>query len=87
VATGGGLVFGGDVAGALKAYDDKTGKVLWEANLGSPISGYPVTFAIGGKQYVAVTTGPSLVAAASRRMTPELPPDSGQARIVVFALP
>ena len=87
VATGGGLVFGGDVAGMLKAYDDKTGKVLWQANLGSPISGYPVTFAIGGKQYVAVTTGPSLVAAASRRMTPELPPDSGKARIVVFALP
>jgi hypothetical protein len=34
-----------------------------------------------------VTTGPSLVAATSRRMTPELPAESAGARIVVFALP
>jgi alcohol dehydrogenase (cytochrome c) len=86
-ATGGGLVFGGDVEGKFKAYDDTTGKVLWEADLGSPVSGFPVTYTAGGKQYVAVTTGPSLVAAASRRVTPELAPDSGGARIVVFALP
>jgi PQQ-dependent dehydrogenase (methanol/ethanol family) len=87
VTTGGGLVFGGDVSGAFKAYDDTTGKVLWETNLGSPVSGYPVSFAVGGKQYVAVTTGPSLVAAAARRVTPELPADSGGAQVFVFALP
>ena len=58
--------------GRVQGYDDTTGKVLWETNLGSPVSGYPVTFAVGGKQYVAVTTGPSLVAAAARRVTPEL---------------
>jgi PQQ-dependent dehydrogenase (methanol/ethanol family) len=87
VATGGDLVFGGDVAGDFKAYDDRTGKVLWETNLGAAVSGYPVTFAIDGKQYVAVTTGPSLVAAASRRMTPELPPDSSRPQLFVFALP
>jgi PQQ-dependent dehydrogenase (methanol/ethanol family) len=87
VTTGGGLVFGGDVSGAFKAYDDTTGKVLWETNLGSPVSGYPVTFAVAGKQYVAVTTGPSLVAAASRRVTPELPADTGTAQVFVFALP
>ena len=50
-------------------------------------SGYPITYTAGGKQYVAVTTGPSLVAATSRRMTPELAADSGGARVVVFALP
>jgi alcohol dehydrogenase (cytochrome c) len=87
VATGGGLVFGGDVEGKFKAYDDTTGKVLWEADLGSPVSGYPITYTAGGKQYVAVTTGPSLVAATSRRITPELAADSGGARVVVFALP
>jgi alcohol dehydrogenase (cytochrome c) len=86
-ATGGGLVFGGDVEGKFKAYDDTTGKVLWEADLGSPVSGFPVTYTAGGKQYVAVTTGPSLVAAAARRVTPELAADSGGARVVVFALP
>jgi alcohol dehydrogenase (cytochrome c) len=87
VATGGGLVFGGDVEGVFKAYDDTTGKVLWETNLGAPVSGYPVSFAVGGKQYVAVTTGPSLVAAASRRVTPELTGESGGAKVYVFALP
>jgi alcohol dehydrogenase (cytochrome c) len=87
VATGGGLVFGGDVEGKFKAYDDTTGKVLWEADLGAPVSGYPVSFAVDGKQYVAVTTGPSLVAAAARRVTSELTGESGAAKVHVFALP
>src|SRR4029079_1875554 len=87
VATGGGLVFGGDVEGKFKAYDDTTGKVLWEADLGAPVSGYPITYTAGGQQYIAVNTGPSLVAATSRRVTPELAADSGGARVVVFALP
>jgi len=87
VATGGGLVFGGDVAGGFRAFDDETGKVLWETNLGAPVSGFPVTFAVDGKQYVAVTTGASLVAMAARRMTPELPADDSGAAVFVFALP
>jgi alcohol dehydrogenase (cytochrome c) len=86
-ATGGGLVFGGDVAGNFKAYDDATGKVLWETNLGAPVSGFPVSFAVDGKQYVAVTTGQSLVAAAARRVTPELAQESGGAQVFVFSLP
>jgi len=86
VATGGGLVFGGDVNGRFKALDDKTGKVLWEVNLGAPVSGYPVTFGVGGKQYVAAITGPSLAAASSARVAPELTPGTG-ASVFVFALP
>ena len=86
VATGGGLVFGGDSNGRFKALDDRTGKVLWEVNLGAPVSGFPVTFATGGKQYVAVTTGPSLVANSTSRMTPELKPSTA-ANVFVFALP
>jgi alcohol dehydrogenase (cytochrome c) len=85
-ATGGGLVFGGDVAGFFRAFDDKTGKVLWETDLGSQVSGFPVTFAVNGKQYVAVTTGPSLVGGSALRLTPEI--TSGNTpNIFVFALP
>jgi alcohol dehydrogenase (cytochrome c) len=80
-------VFGGDVAGNFRAFDDATGEVLWQANIGAPVSGYPVSFAVDGKQYIAVTTGPSLVAAAARRVTPELTGDSGAGQVVVFALP
>jgi alcohol dehydrogenase (cytochrome c) len=85
VATGGGLVFGGDDNGRFKAFDDKNGKVLWETNLGAPVSGFPVTFAVDGKQYVAVTTGASLVASSALRLTPELRPGNA-ANIFVFAL-
>ena len=86
VTTGGGLVFGGDDNGRFRAFDDKTGKVLWETNLGSPVSGFPVTYAAGGKQYLAVTTGPSLVSTSALGLTPELKPGNG-ANIFVFALP
>src|SRR5215475_10470476 len=86
VATGGGLVFGGDVNGRFKAFDDKTGKVLWEVNLGSQVSGFPVTYAVGGKEYVAVTTGASLVGNSALRMTPELKPGNA-ANVYAFSLP
>ena len=86
-ATAGGLVFGGDVAGNFRALDDTTGEVLWETNIGAPVSGYPVSFAVDGKQYIAVTTGQSLVGSASRRVTPELTGESPPAQVVVFALP
>ena len=86
MTSGGGLVFGGDDNGRFRALDDKTGKVLWEVNLGSPVSGFPITYAVDGKQYVAVTTGNSLVANTALRLTPELKPGNA-ANIFVFALP
>ena len=86
VATGGGLIFGGDDNGRFRALDDKTGKVLWEINVGSPVSGFPISFAVGGKQYIAVTTGTSLVATSALSLTPELKPGNA-ANIFVFALP
>ena len=87
VATGGGLVFGGDAAGMFRAFNDETGEVLWEVDLESPVSGYPVTFETDGKQYVAVATGPSLVANSMNRLTPEIAPESSRPTLHVFALP
>jgi PQQ-dependent dehydrogenase (methanol/ethanol family) len=87
VATGGGLVFAGDAAGHLKAYDDMTGEVLWEAALGSPISGYPVTYAVAGKQFVAVTTSGSGIATNTARFHPEVMPAGRDSKVFVFALP
>ena len=85
-ATGGGLVFGGDVAGRFRALDDETGEVLWEINLGSPVSGFPVTYAVDGRQYVVAGTGTGGNATRWSAMTPELRPSSGS-NIFVFALP
>ena len=84
--TGGGLVFGGDANGRFRAFDERTGKVLWETNLGAPVSGYPITFSVDGKQYVSVAVGSSGVANATLRVTPELHP-STTGQVFVFALP
>ena len=37
--------------------------MLWEVNLGSPVTGYPVSYSIGGRQYIAVSGGGGLGAA------------------------
>jgi alcohol dehydrogenase (cytochrome c) len=86
LATAGGLVFAGDTNGRFRALDASTGDVLWEINLGSPVSGYPISFAAGGKQYVAVSTGSSLTALGANRLTPELTPSLGN-NLFVFGLP
>jgi alcohol dehydrogenase (cytochrome c) len=57
LATGGGLVFAGNNSGLFRAIDAKNGKVLWSMNLGSGIGAGPMTFSVGGKQYVAVVVG------------------------------
>lgn len=57
VATGGGLVFGGGANGRFRAFDQETGAVLWEINLGSPVLGFPITYEVDGKQYVVASTG------------------------------
>jgi alcohol dehydrogenase (cytochrome c) len=86
VTTGGGLVFGGDANGRFRALDQNTGNVLWEVNLGAPVTGFPVTYAVNGKQFVAVSTGSSLVSTGVNRLTPELRPSDANS-IFVFALP
>ncbi len=85
VATGGGLVFGGDANGRFRAFDDETGEVLWEINLGSPVSGFPVSFAVDGRQYVAVGTGGAATTRSFLQLTPELRPSNGN-NLFVFAL-
>jgi alcohol dehydrogenase (cytochrome c) len=69
VATAGGLVFGGDANGRFMAFDERTGKILWDTNLGAPVSGFPISFSVDGKQYIAVNTGGSLVAGSVNRVT------------------
>ena len=86
MATGGGLVFGGDVNGRFRALDHETGETLWEINLGSAVTGFPVTFAVDGRQYVAVSTGTGGTASHFGALTPEIRPSSGN-NLFVFALP
>lgn len=57
LSTAGGLVFTGDMHGMLYAYDANDGKELWKFNAGSGSRGGPVSYAVDGKQYIAIPTG------------------------------
>lgn len=89
VSTAGGVAFVGDLDRSFKAVDVRTGRVLWQTRLSTSVQGFPITFAVDGKQYVAVTTGlgggsPRLVPST---LAPEIKvPTTGQA-LYVFALP
>ncbi len=89
ISTAGGVAFVGDLDRRFRAFDVKTGKVLWETRLATSVQGFPVSFSIDGKQYIGVTTGngggsPRLVPAT---IAPDLhPPATGNA-MYVFALP
>ena len=63
---------------------DRQGVV--DVNVGSSVSGYPISFAAAGKQYIAVITGPSLVANSDARVTPELMQGNAP-NVFVFSLP
>ena len=55
--------------------------MLWEINLGSPVSGFPITYAVDGRQYVAASTSTRISG-----LTPDLRPSAGN-NLFVFALP
>ena len=58
LATAGGVLFaGGTNDRYFRAYDAANGKILWELRTGSGVQGVPVSFAIDGKQYIAVQSG------------------------------
>ena len=57
ISTAGGVGFVGDFNRVFRAFDVKTGKTLWETRLPTTAQGYPVTFSVGGEQFVAVPTG------------------------------
>jgi len=89
LSTAGGVAFVGDLDRQFKAVDVRTGKILWQTRLATSVQGFPISFTVDGKQYIAVTTGlgggsPRLVPST---LAPEIRvPTTGQA-LYVFALP
>jgi quinohemoprotein ethanol dehydrogenase len=57
LTTAGNLVFQGRADGDLAAYDAATGELLWKFPVGLGIAAPPITYAIGGRQYVALLVG------------------------------
>lgn len=56
VSTAGNVAFVGDFDRVFRAVDVRNGKTLWKTRLGTTVQGYPISFMIDGKQYIAVTT-------------------------------
>jgi alcohol dehydrogenase (cytochrome c) len=89
LSTAGGVAFAGDLGRSFKAVDVSDGRVVWETRLGTSVQGFPISFEVDGKQYIAVATGlgggsPRGVPAT---ITPEIRvPGAGHA-LYVFALP
>lgn len=71
----------------IRALNQNDGSVLWEARLTGQVNGKPITFAVDGKQYVAITGGGSLVAGLFAPMVPDVDAVTGSNGIFVFALP
>jgi alcohol dehydrogenase (cytochrome c) len=57
MTTAGGLVFFGDDAGSFEAVEAGDGKLVWHFNTGQDISASPMSYAVGGKQFVAIAAG------------------------------
>ncbi|MBV57615.1 MAG: alcohol dehydrogenase [Gammaproteobacteria bacterium] len=89
ISTAGNLVFVGDLDRRFRAFDVGSGEILWETRLGTSVQGHPVSFAIDGKQYIAVTTA---LGGTSPRTVPGviateiIYPRNGNA-LYVFSLP
>jgi alcohol dehydrogenase (cytochrome c) len=89
VTTAGGVAFVGDRNRIFRAVDVSTGEILWQQALATSVQGFPMSFAVDGKQYVAVTTGrgggsPWLV---PNVITPEIEPPADGFALYVYALP
>jgi alcohol dehydrogenase (cytochrome c) len=89
LSTAGGVAFVGDMDRVFHAVDVKTGKVLWETRLGTSVQGFPLSYSVNGKQYIAVTTG---LGGGSTRgvpsvLAPEVRYPAYGAQLYVFALP
>src|SRR5215475_13154362 len=86
LATAGDVIFWGDLNRKFRAFDADSGKVLWETTLGGPVSNSTITYAVNGKQYVAVLVGNGgLMAGLLREAGVE--PTPFKNGLYVFALP
>ncbi len=64
LSTAGGLVIYGDDSGALAAVNAKTGAALWHFHTNQSLRASPMTYAVDGKQYIAIAAGSNVVAFA-----------------------
>ncbi len=87
LATAGGLAFIGDLDRYFKAFDVDSGKVLWQTRLGAALHGFPITYAVKGKQYIAVPAGMGVFKLLTAKQSPDIYQPNGGNELYVFVLP
>jgi alcohol dehydrogenase (cytochrome c) len=87
LTTAGDLVFFGDLAQKFRAMDADSGKVLWEMPLPGSIQNSTITYAVNGRQYVAVMAGRGAVTSGLITQANIQPPPQTNTGLYVFALP
>ena len=90
LTTGGGLAVAGDWDRHLYVFDAADGEILWQTRMPTSVQGFPISYAAGGKQYLAVpvgTGGASWTSQIPQQLTPEKQRPVGANAIFVFALP
>ncbi|MCC6201757.1 MAG: PQQ-binding-like beta-propeller repeat protein [Gammaproteobacteria bacterium] len=86
LTTAGNLVFHGDMSQKFRAFDARDGRKLWETAVSGNVSVSTITYAVDGKQYVAVITGDNMKVPELQRLVPELEPPPKHNAIYVFGL-
>jgi len=90
LTTAGGLVVVGDFDRFLYVHDATTGRILFQTRLPTAVQGFPITYAVNGRQYLAVpagTGGGQWVTTIPAELTPEKKIAQNANAIFVFALP
>lgn len=90
LTTAGGLVFVGDWNRTMSALNAENGDVLWQVRLATSNQGFPISYSVDGKQYIAMpvgTGGASWSGSLPRELAPELSRPRNGSSINVFALP
>jgi PQQ-dependent dehydrogenase (methanol/ethanol family) len=57
LATAGGVVFAATAEGSLIALDARTGALLWHVRTGGTMASSPISYAVDGKEFVAIAAG------------------------------
>jgi alcohol dehydrogenase (cytochrome c) len=61
------VLFSGGREGYVYALDARNGALLWRTNVGGPMQSSPITYMVGGRQYVAVNAGNTMLVYALRQ--------------------
>jgi alcohol dehydrogenase (cytochrome c) len=86
LATAGGLVFAASLDRSFAAFDAASGEQLWQTQLNSVGNSSPVTYSVGGEQYVAIVAGGGGPLSSSSGLTPEIVGTAGGTTLWVFKL-